>query len=274
MKWLGAHLSISKGLDTLQKQMDILESDTCALFLKSSRSFAAKPLTKEAITAFKKAVKHPERLLPHGSYIINLANDTVGDKHYDCLVDDLRRCHSLGILYYNLHPGADVNQTGERALSIIAKRLNQALKDVPGVIILLENMAGQGTVCCRTFREIACIIDQIEDKSRIGVTLDTCHLFGAGYDIRTGENFENIMQEFDKVVGMKYLKAMHLNDSKCPLNSRKDRHEQLGKGLIGLEAFRYIMNSRYFEEMPLILETPDPNEYKNEIQLLRSFVKD
>lgn len=270
MKWLGAHLSIAKGLDTLQRQMELIGGDTCALFLKSSRSFASKPLTEEAAAAFRKAVRHPERLLPHGSYLINLASDEAGDKHYACLVDDMRRCHALGIRYYNIHPGSDVQKRGRGALALIAAQLDRAMREVPGVVVLLENMAGQGTVCCASFEELGCIIEHVEDKARIGVTLDTCHLFAAGYDIRTAEGFERTMEAFDRAVGIGYLKAMHLNDSKCPLGSRKDRHEQLGKGLIGTEAFRYIMNSSYFEDMPLVLETPSPDEYKRELQLLRS----
>jgi deoxyribonuclease-4 len=177
-------------------------------------------------------------------------------------------------LLYNIHPGSDTKGIGKEALELVSVQLNRAMKDVPSVIILLENMAGQGSVCGRTFEELAYIIEHIEDKERIGVTLDTSHLFGAGYDIRTAENFEKIMREFDRIVGLKYLRAMHLNDSKCELDSRKDRHEQIGKGTIGIEAFRYIMNSSYFEDIPMILETPNPLEFGKEIALLRSLINE
>lgn len=271
---IGAHVSISKGIHNIQLRMDEIGANTCGLFLKNQRQFSSKPLTKAAISQFRNVVKSPELLVPHGSYLINLANPSTIEKSYGCLIDDLQRCQALGIVYYNLHPGADTEKLGDKALKLIAEQINKAHKEVSGVTILLENMAGQGTTCGRTFEELAAIISQVEDKSRIGITLDTCHLFGGGYDIRTEDKFESVMKEFGRVVGLSYLKAMHLNDSKHALNSRKDRHESIGCGLIGLEAFRYIMNSKHFIGLPMILETPDGGRYKEEIDLLYSLIKD
>lgn len=267
---IGAHLSISKGIRTLQRQMEMLGSSTCAMFLKNQRQLRSKPMDEGEAEEFRRATKRPEAMVPHGSYLVNLANEDIAENSYGCLVDDLRRCSQLGIVYYNIHPGSDVKKIGERALLLIAAGINRALEEVRGVTVLLENMAGQGNVCGRTFEELAVIIENVSDKSRIGVTLDTCHLFGAGYDIRTAAGFEGVMEEFDRVVGMKYLKAVHLNDSKCALGSRRDRHEHIGEGEIGIEAFRYIMNSDRFEDIPMILETPDPARYKDELALLRS----
>lgn len=270
MKIIGPHLSVSKGLFTVQKQMNILKCETCGLFLKNQKRYDSIPLTKEDISRFVKEVKDPGILLPHGSYLINFANPEIFEKSYSCLVDDLNRCKMLGIAMYNIHPGSDVKKLGsETALKLISTNLNKVMEDVSEVIILIENMAGQGNVCGRTFEELRTIIEGVNDKERIGVTLDTCHMFAGGYDIRLPENFQKIMDEFDRVVGLKYLKALHLNDSATEFNSRKDRHECIGKGKIGVEAFRFIMNSPIFENIPMILETPNPEKYGNEILLLR-----
>lgn len=272
MKLIGPHLSIAKGLHTIQKQMKYLKCETCAIFLKNQKRYESPALTEEAIESFKKEVENPLILLPHGSYLINLANPEKIQKNMDCFVDELKRCHSLGIKLYNLHPGSDVTNIGvEKATKLVGDNINDAMKIVPGVVILIENMAGQGNVLGKTFEELRMIIDNVTDKERIGVTLDTCHLFASGYDIRTEESFERVMKEFDEKVGLKYLKAMHLNDSLHELGTRKDRHQGIGKGKIGIDAFKYIMNSKYFEDIPMVLETPDPDQYIHEIELLKSF---
>merc|ERR1712126_805002 len=219
-KFLGGHLSISKGIHTIQKQMDEMEADTCAIFLKNQRRFTFKELQIDEIKKCEEEIRMSSLLLPHGSYLINLANDKDG-RSYNLFVDDLKRCNSLNILLYNFHPGSNTQKNKEQAVKNLCDGINRAHKEVPNVIICIENMAGQGNVLGRTFEELAEIIDQVEDKSRIGITLDTCHMFGGGYDIRTKEKFSQIMEEFNKIVGLKYLKAMHLNDSKCELDSRK-----------------------------------------------------
>lgn len=274
MKLIGAHLSISKGLHTIQHQMDILDSETCAIFLKNQKRFESTDLNPLEVEKFKKMVKNPNIILPHGSYLINLANPETVEKNMNCLLDDLKRCNILGITLYNLHPGSDVKKLGvSEAIKLISSNINIAMKKVPNVVICIENMAGQGNVVGKNFKELKMIIDGVEDKSRIGITLDTCHLFAAGYDIRTAEGFEKIMVDFKEIVGLEYLKALHLNDSKADLGSKIDRHESLGKGKIGIEAFRYIMNSKYFEDIPMVLETPEPEKYKDEIILLKSFIR-
>lgn len=254
--------------------MQLLNCDTCALFLKNQKRFDSTPYSQEAIQLFRNKVKNRELLLPHGSYLINLANAESVQKTYACFVDDVNRCHQLGIKLYNVHPGSDVHKIGKDALKLVAQQINRVHQDVPDVTILLENMAGQGNTLCRYFDDFAFIFDLVADKSRVGVTLDTAHLFGAGHDIRTPEKFEQVMKEFERIVGMRYLKAMHLNDSKCTLGSREDRHEEIGKGLIGIDAFKYIMRSSRFDNIPLILETPNPENFKNEIAMLRSFEAD
>lgn len=251
----------------------MLGADACAMFIKNQRRFEAPPLDPEDVKRFKAVVKRPELMVVHGSYLINLANPDAVDKAYACFVDEVQRCHAYGLTHYNIHPGSDVKGVGGEALRLIATHLNRAIAEVPDVVILLEIMPGQGRTCGRTFEELARIIGYVEDKARVGVTLDTAHMFGGGYDIRTAEGFEAVMREFDRVVGRGYLKAVHLNDSICELDSRKDRHESLGRGKIGLEAFRYIMNSDYFEDIPMVLETRDPEKYKEEIELLRSMQK-
>ncbi|OQS54804.1 nfo [Ecytonucleospora hepatopenaei] len=270
-KKIGAHLSIAKGLGTLQEQMDLLEAEACAIFLKNQRRFAFKSISKKEISEFKK-VNNPKMILPHGSYLINLANDTEG-KMYDLFLDDLIRCDLLGISLYNFHPGFNKVKNMELSIKRIADAINKAHLSTKDVVVCIENMAGQGSVIGSRFEEIREIISQIENKKRIGVVLDTCHLFAAGYDIRTKESFACVMEQFEKIIGLEYLKGLHINDSKTELGSKKDRHEEIGKGKIGLEAFKYLMNSDIFDNMPLILETPNPEIYKDEITLLRSLVE-
>ncbi|KAH9410686.1 xylose isomerase-like [Ordospora pajunii] len=270
-KIIGAHLSISNGIHTVQEQMDLLELDTCAIFLKNQKRYSSAPLSDAAAQMFRQSIRHPEIILPHSSYLVNLAVDSA-QKGMECFIDDLKRCNSLGIKMYNIHPGSSKGKCIQAALATISKNINIALAAVPDVIVLIENMAGQGNVVASNFEQIRDIIDAVDDKQRVGVCLDTCHLFGAGFDIRTEEQFAEIIRRFDQTVGMQYLKAMHINDSKQPLGSRKDRHESIGKGLIGCNAFRFIMNSNFSDDIPLILETPDQDMYKHEANLLRGFI--
>ncbi|ELA42492.1 apurinic endonuclease (APN1) [Vittaforma corneae ATCC 50505] len=191
MKLIGAHLSIAKGLHTVQKQMDILGCETCAIFLKNQRKFESSELSLAEIEKFRKTVRNPTIILPHGSYLINLANPDTVEKNMTCFLDDLRRCHKLGIQLYNLHPGSDTKKIGTAAATkLIADNINRAMEEVPNISICIENMAGQGNVLGKTFEELRMIIDNVKDKQRIGITLDTCHLFVAGFDIRTDESFE------------------------------------------------------------------------------------
>lgn len=266
-KILGIHQSRKGGIHTIQTQMNALKTDTCAFFFGSPRSFASKPLTTEEIKQFKQIVKNPSTLLPHGSYLINLVNKD--PKHAELFKAELTKCRQLGINLYNIHPGSDTSGIGvEKALDQIALNINSL---DPGPIIVIENMAGDGKKLGYTFEHLRGIIDRVEDKEKVGVCLDTCHLFAAGYDIRTAEKFDEVMKQFDSVVGIKYLKGMHLNDSKQDLGSRKDRHELIGKGKIGIEAFKFIMQSHWFDKVSLIIETPDEGNEQEEIEMLRSF---
>ncbi|ORD98427.1 END4 [Hepatospora eriocheir] len=272
MKIIGAHLSISDGIYKLENKMKLLGADTCAMFLKSKLRHHSSPFDKKDVKLFRSIVKNPELLLPHCPYIINLLNNKNGAS-FDNLVDNMYRCKQLGIQYLNLHPGSDTQKLGSEVYKILGDLINKAHKKVDDVVICLENMAGQGRVICVEFEDYPKIFEHVKDKSRIGVVLDTAHLHGAGHDIRTEEKFKSVMKKFDEIVGMEYLKGMHLNDSKVKLGSKKDRHESLGAGTLGLEPFKFIMNSELFENIPMILETPDPNLYKSEIELLRSLIR-
>ncbi|KAI5190325.1 hypothetical protein NECID01_0917 [Nematocida sp. AWRm77] len=275
--YVGAHLSMQGGVHTVFERMDAVGGRAVGMFLKNQKTYNAKPLEEKDIKEFQRlsGEKHA-CILPHASYLINLAqpDPEKAEKSYLLFLDELKRCDALNISLCNFHPGSNVGKLPvEKACKLISDNINKALKETQKVVAVIENMAGQGNVMGSTFKEIRMIIDGVEDKSRVGVCLDTCHLFGAGYDIRTKESFASVVKEFDDVVGLKYLKGMHLNDSKMPLGSKRDRHESIGKGLIGLEAFSFIMNSSIFSNIPLILETPNPEKYKEEIHLLYTLIK-
>ncbi|KAI5173126.1 AP endonuclease 1 [Nematocida sp. LUAm3] len=275
--YVGAHLSIVGGIEVVFERMKEINGRALGMFLKNQRTFASKPYEEETCLGFiKKSEETREYILPHASYLINLAQPDAekGERAYKGFLDEMKRCDQLRIPLLNFHPGSNVGGLStEKACLLIAERINRAHKETEHVVAVIENMAGQGRVLGSTFKEISTIIEGVENKDRVGVCLDTAHLFGAGYDIRTKSSFSKVMQEFDETVGLKYLRAMHLNDSKVPLNSKRDRHESIGKGLIGLEAFEYIVNSKIFTNIPLILETPNPSEWKKEIELLYSLIK-
>jgi deoxyribonuclease-4 len=244
-----------------------------ALFTKNQRQWAAKPLDSETIDTFKLNLEKsgilPKHVLPHDSYLINLGHPEIEkrDKSFNAFVDEVERCMLLGLDRLNFHPGSHLKQMSEEeCLDAIAANMNRTLEQTSGVSLVLENTAGQGSNLGWHFEHLAHIIDKIEDKSRVGVCIDTCHMFTAGYDIRT-------RAEFDKVVGFKYLMGMHINDSKPDLGSHVDRHHSLGEGKIGLDAFRFIMNDERMDDIPLILETIDESIWDKEIELLYSFEK-
>ncbi|CDI84401.1 endonuclease V, putative [Eimeria praecox] len=283
-KFVGAHISAAGGVHNALVSCFNVKGQAFALFLKCQRKWVSPPLAESAIKGFKERCDQLEmdkatQVLPHGSYLINVANPdkTKQENAYNALLDDLQRCESLGIKLYNIHPGSTVGDCSkEDGIRNIAAAVNRAHKDTKFVVVVLENMAGQKNVVGSKFEDLRDIINLVEDKARVGVCLDTCHLFAAGYDIRTAEKFEKVMEEFDSIVGYKFLKGMHLNDSKSELSSGLDRHELLGKGHLGLEPFKYIMrHPSRFKDMPLILETPDPTEgsiWKKEIKQMYSFL--
>ena len=281
MKFIGAHVSISGGVFNAPINAEEIGAKAFALFTKNQRQWSARPLTEEAITKFtenlKKAGIFPEHILPHDSYLINLGHPEKEKrrKSIEAFVDEVNRCYQLGLKYLNFHPGSHLRKVSEKeCLKIIADSINEILERTKEVILILENTAGQGSNVGYRFEHLAEIIDMVKDKSRMGVCLDTCHMFAAGYDIRTEKSYEKTMKEFDEVVGFKYLKGMHLNDAKSQLGSRVDRHHSIGKGNIGLDAFRFIMNDKRLNNIPLILETIDPSIWAEEIKLLYSLIED
>jgi len=251
------------------------------MFTKNQRQWHAKPYTEEQIEQFRVNMEecgfHPQDVLPHDSYLINLGHPEpeARAKSLKAFIDELHRCHQLGLVYLNFHPGSHLRKIDEETcLDLIADSINRALEQTTGVTAVIENTAGQGSNLGYRFEHLAYLIERVEDRSRVGVCLDTCHTFTAGYDLRTRETYEETMRSFDEIVGFSYLRGMHLNDSKVELGSRVDRHENLGKGKLGLEPFRFIMQDERMEEMPLVLETIDDELWPEEIRLLYSFVEE
>lgn len=278
-KFIGAHVSASGGVENAPLNAREIGATAFALFTKNQRQWVASPLASESIRTF---VQNCDRngysadyILPHDSYLINLGNPDPEPlkKSRDAFLDEMQRCEMLGLNRLNFHPGSHLKKTSEEeCLNIIAESINLALDQTSGVTAVIENTAGQGSNLGHTFEQIAAIMEKIKDQSRIGVCIDTCHSFTAGYDLKSREGFEWTFSHFEKVIGFKYLKGMHLNDSKKELGSRVDRHDSLGEGLIGIEPFRWIMEDPRFDGIPLILETPDDSKWAEEISLLKSFV--
>lgn len=280
MKYLGAHVSAQGGVEAAPLNAFEIGATAFALFTKNQRQWASKPLTPESINAFRENCEkydyQPFQVLPHDSYLINLGNpDPVAlQKSRDAFEDEMQRCELLGLDRLNFHPGSHLNQIPvDDCLSLIARSINIALDKTRGVIAVIENTAGQGTNLGHTFGQIRQIIDQVEDKNRVGVCIDTCHSYTAGYNITTPEGFRSVFDEFDRIIGFSFLKGMHLNDTKKELASRVDRHANLGDGILGMEVFSMIMNDSRFDGIPLILETPDENLWAGEIKMLKSLIK-
>jgi deoxyribonuclease-4 len=276
-KFIGAHTSASGGVFNAPLNAIKINAKAFALFTKNQRQWNAKALDTETIDLFKKNLEEsgilPKHVLPHDSYLINLGHPEVEkrQKSYDAFVDEVQRCELLGLDRLNFHPGSFLKKISEETcLDFIAENMNRALDVTKGVTLVLENTAGQGSNLGWKFEHLAHIIERIEDKSRVGVCIDTCHMFTAGYDIRTRAAYDISMAQFGNIVGFKYLKGMHLNDSKPDLGSHVDRHESIGKGKIGLDAFRFIMNDERMDDIPLILETIDDSIWDQEIALLYS----
>ena len=276
MKKIGAHVSVSGGVEMAPVNALGIGADAFALFTKNQRQWVAKPLSVESITLFKENCEKEgfdiRYILPHDSYLINLGHpDREGmEKSRAAFLDEMRRCELLGLKMLNFHPGSHLNKISiEKCLDRIAESVNLTLDKTTGVTAVIENTAGQGSNVGNEFWHLRYIIDKVEDKSRVGVCLDTCHTYTAGYDIVN--EYDRVFTEFDEVVGRNYLCAIHLNDSKKPLGSRVDRHDSIGKGLIGIDFFRRFMQDSRFDDMPVILETPDDTIWRDEIKMLRSF---
>lgn len=280
MKFVGAHVSAAGGVGNAPLNAAAIGARAFALFTRNQRQWSAKPLTEGEIAAFRANCREkgykPAQILTHDSYLINLGHPEAGAlaKSRAAFLAELRRCEALGLTLLNFHPGSHLGLLSEEAcLSRIAESIGIALAGTEGVTAVIENTAGQGSNLGFRFEQLARIIQQLPDRSRVGVCLDTAHTFAAGYDLRTPEAFAATLEEFDRIVGFGYLRGVHLNDSKAALGSRVDRHAPIGKGQIGLEPFRLIMNDRRFDGIPLILETPERERWSEEIRLLYSLIQ-
>ncbi|KAI9886230.1 MAG: hypothetical protein M1823_001965 [Watsoniomyces obsoletus] len=284
--YIGAHVSSAKGVHNSITNSVHIGGNALALFLKSQRKWANPALDPEHATLFRSACKDHKydassHVMPHGSYLVNLAQPEPekATQAYDCFVDDLKRCEALGIRLYNFHPGTTLGHPREEGISRIAAALNRAHGETKSVTTVLETMAGGNNVIGATFEDLRDIIAQVDDKSRVGVCLDTCHVFAAGYDLRDPSDFRETMTRFDTTIGLRYLSALHLNDSKAPFSSRRDLHQNIGLGFLGLRAFHNIMNDQRLEGLPMVLETPidrdgkeDKGIWAEEIKLLEGLI--
>lgn len=274
-KYIGAHVSASGGVENAPENAKRIGAKAFALFTKNQRQWVSAPLSENSIRLFKQRCEDygfaAEHILPHDSYLINLGNpdSEALEKSRAAFLDEMQRCEQLGLKLLNFHPGSSLKKVSEEeCLRTIAESINMTLDKTQGVCAVIENTAGQGSNLGYSFEQLAYIIERVEDKSRVGVCLDTCHAFAAGYDLKSESGFTETFEHFENVVGFQYLRGMHLNDSKKGLNSRVDRHELLGKGELGLDTFRMLMKDSRFDNIPLILETPDEEAWKGEIEML------
>ncbi|HWQ25899.1 MAG TPA: deoxyribonuclease IV [Chlorobaculum sp.] len=279
MKRVGAHVSIAGGVENAPLNAREIGARAFAMFTRNQRQWHSAELSPGSVEAFRQNCAEsgflPEHILPHDSYLINLGNPEPDklEKSRKAFITEMGRAEALGLSMLNFHPGSHLNLVGEEeCLRLIAESINLSLEVTRGVTAVIENTAGQGSNLGCRFEHLAMIVDLVEDKTRIGVCLDTCHLFASGYDLRTPESFDSMLAEFDRIVGLQYLRGMHLNDAKQPLGSRVDRHACIGKGMIGIDAFAHIMRHPALEEIPLILETPDAEGWAEEISMLYGFI--
>ncbi|MCR4660012.1 MAG: deoxyribonuclease IV [Bacteroidales bacterium] len=279
-KHIGAHVSASGGVCNAILNAESIGADAFALFTRNQRRWVSKPLEPAEVAAFRSLLAErgfsPDYVLPHDSYLINLGSpdpDTLA-KSRAAFLDEMQRAQQLGLKLMNFHPGSHLGKIGEKeCLDQIAAEINRALAQTKGVTAVIENTAGQGSNLGWRFEHIARIIEGVDDKERVGVCIDTCHTLAAGYDISTEMGYQFCFDEFERVVGFKYLRAIHLNDSKKGVGSHVDRHESLGLGTMGSDFFVRFMNDPRFDSMPIILETPDPTRWADEIKWLRSLEK-
>lgn len=279
-RYIGAHVSASGGVSNAVTNALEIGANAFALFTRNQRQWYPKPLEEEEIENFRSAVKEagiePKHILPHASYLINLGNPdpTNLKKSRDAFLDEMQRCEQLGLTLLNFHPGSHLKKMSEEdCLAQIAEEINIALQKTKGVTAVLENTAGQGTNLGYRFEHLKEIIDQVEDKGRVGVCIDTAHTLAAGYDIRTEEGYRETMYQIDKIIGLEYLRGIHLNDSLKELASRVDRHASVGEGVMGMTLFEVLMQDERLADIPIILETPNPDRWAEEIALLRTFAK-
>lgn len=280
IKYIGAHVSASGGVENAPLNAHAIGAKAFAFFTKNQRQWFAAAYSEQNIELFRSRCQEygytPDHILPHSSYLINLGNPGEEEiqKSRAAFNDEMKRCEQLGINRLNFHPGSHLNQISvEACLDRIAESVNVALEQTRGVTAVLENTAGQGTNLGHTFEQLAYIIDKVEDKNRVGVCLDTAHMLAAGYEIRTREAYEATFRRFDEIIGFRYLRGMHLNDSKKELSTRVDRHESIGKGVMNMDLFSFIMNDPRLDDLPLILETPDETLWAEEIRMLYALIR-
>lgn len=276
MKRIGAHVSAAGGVENAPLNAFEIGADAFALFVKNQRQWSAKALEIESINKFDENLKlaniKKEHVLPHNSYLINLGHPDAEKrkKSINAFIDEIQRANLLGLKMINFHPGSHLREISENeCLENISNSINFIIANTSDVKLVIENTAGQGSNLGYKLEHLAYLIDKTQNKQRVGVCIDTCHFFAGGYDLRSKESYKKTMSEFDKLVGYKYLSGMHLNDSKNNLGVKKDRHESIGKGTIGFEAFENIMRDENIDEIPLILETINPEIWADEIKLLR-----
>lgn len=281
MKYVGAHVSIAGGVQNAPENAYAIGARAFAMFTKNQRQWVSGPLTLASIKLFRENCEKydykPFQILPHDSYLINLGSPDAGplDKSRAAFIDEMGRCELLGLDRLNFHPGSHLNMMSEDAcLRIIADSINRALDKTTGVTAVIENTAGQGSNLGYTFEQLRAIIEYVEDKSRVGVCIDTCHTYCSGYNIKSVEGFMHTFESFNEIVGFNYLRGIHLNDTKKGIGTRVDRHDNLGKGLLGMGIFEILMNDPRFDDIPLILETPDDSLWMEEIKLLNSLIRD
>ena len=279
VKFIGAHVSASGGVENAPKNAADIKATAFALFTKNQKQWFAPTLSAASVEAFKKVCAECDfaanSILPHDSYLINLGHPTMEglEKSRTSFTEEMKRCEILGLDRLNFHPGSHLREiTVSECLTRIAESINIALDKTHGVTAVIENTAGQGSNVGFEFEQLAEIIEQVEDKSRVGICIDTCHAFAAGYDLTTDEACEKTFAKLDKIVGLKYLRGMHLNDAKKTLASKVDRHETLGNGAIGMDCFKWLVRQPFTDNIPLILETPEPERWPEEISLLKSFI--
>lgn len=281
MKFFGAHVSASGGVENAPRNAVEIGATAFALFTKNQRQWRSAPLSATSIEAFGRELAaagiDPKHVLPHDSYLINLGHpEQEGlERSREAFLDEMQRCEQLGLDRLNFHPGSHLKKISvEECLDRVAESINIALRATKGVTAVIENTAGQGSNVGFAFWQLRRIIDGVEDRSRVGVCLDTCHSFAAGYDLSSELACERTFEEFDREVGFEYLRGVHLNDALRPLGSRIDRHTPLGEGQIGWDCFRFIARDSRFDDLPLILETPDESRWAEEIAILNKFANE
>lgn len=279
-KYIGAHVSTAGGVQNAPLAAAAINARAFALFTGMSSRWKSKAITPEVAAKFKENCEAngytADVILPHDNFLINLGSPEAEklEKSRQSFLEEMQRCEQLGLKFLNFHPGSHLNLIEiDKCLDLIAESINITLDKTSGVVAVLESTAGQGSNLGYKFEQLAHIIDKVEDKSRIGVCVDTCHTHSAGYDLADPEGYRKTWEDFDRVIGGEYLKALHLNDNKRTLGSRIDRHEFIGEGSLGKDFFIRLVNDPRFDNMPLILETPDPERWAAEIAWLYSQIK-